>query len=96
MKCIVVLATLAGVAGVAFAGISDRMEFPNKKGTVVFNHGKHEKLAYGECKVCHDGEVGVIRAFGKAFAHRVCIGCHEPEAGKLPGPITCDGCHVMS
>lgn len=96
MKCIVVLATLASVVGVAFAGVNDRMEFPNKKGTVVFNHRKHEKLVYDECKVCHDGEVGVIQTFGKAFAHRVCIGCHEPEAGKLPGPITCDGCHVMS
>lgn len=94
MKCIVMLAVLAGLTGVAFADIGDQMEFPNKKGMVMFNHKKHVKLASRDCKVCHEGEVGVIKAFGKAFAHRVCIGCHEPEAGMLAGPITCEGCHV--
>ncbi|GFO63469.1 cytochrome c family protein [Geomonas paludis] len=96
MKWIVVPAVIAGVAGVAFAGINERMEFPNKKGTVVFAHKKHEKLADMDCSVCHEGEVGAIRTFGKAYAHRICIGCHQPEAGKMEGPVACEGCHQTS
>ncbi|QXE91809.1 cytochrome c3 family protein [Geomonas subterranea] len=88
-----VFAVVAGLAGVAFANGKDVLEFPNAKGTVIFSHAKHEKLADSDCKVCHENQVGAIRAFGKAYAHRVCIGCHEPEAGKMEGPITCEGCH---
>lgn len=96
MKWILVPAVLAGIAGSAFAGINERMEFPNKRGTVVFAHKKHEGYAYHDCNVCHEGDVGAIRNFGKAYAHRVCIGCHQPEAGKMEGPITCEGCHTGS
>jgi cytochrome c7-like protein len=91
-----VLASLTGISGVAFA--SDplgRMEFPNKYGTVVFYHKKHVSLVQGDCKVCHE-RPGLIENFGKAFAHRLCIGCHEPQAGKMEGPITCEGCHSSS
>ncbi|MBU5613657.1 cytochrome c3 family protein [Geomonas azotofigens] len=96
MKWIVMTAVFAALTGVACAGVNDQMEFRNKKGTVFFSHKKHEKLAYMDCGVCHENEVGAIRTFGKAYAHRVCIGCHQPEAGKMEGPITCEGCHQTS
>ncbi|MBJ6800147.1 cytochrome c3 family protein [Geomonas propionica] len=94
MKWILVPVVLAGFAGVAFANGKDFMEFRNSKGTVIFSHAKHEKLASGECNYCHENGVGAIRSFGKAYAHRVCIGCHEAEAGKMEGPTTCEGCHM--
>lgn len=89
MKLIAALIGLATFTGVACA--ADTMEFRNKKGTVLFDHRKHQELA--DCKDCHNRSGGIDH-FGKAWAHRVCIGCHEPEPGKLEGPITCDGCHT--
>lgn len=94
MKVIAAAFVLASLGAVACASaVTDQMEFPNKMGTVLFSHEKHKDLADGNCKVCHD-RTGAVPNFGKAFAHTVCIGCHEPEAGKAEGPITCDGCHA--
>lgn len=91
MKYLAVILAVGGFAGVACAG-GDRMEFPNKKGTVVFYHKKHEQIAYGECKVCHETP-GPIEGFGKQFAHTLCVGCHQTDTGKFEGPVECDGCH---
>ncbi|OGU06535.1 MAG: hypothetical protein A2075_08285 [Geobacteraceae bacterium GWC2_58_44] len=89
-----VLVGFAGISGVASAAdLAEPMEFPGKKGTVLFYHQKHVSLVQGDCRVCHD-RPGEIKGFGRAIAHKMCIGCHEPEAGKLGGPITCDGCHT--
>jgi len=94
MKLIaVMLLALAGVPLVAFAAdIRGVIELPNKKGTVAFDHQKHVNLVQEDCKVCHE-RPGEIKGFGRAYAHKVCIGCHEPQAGKMDGPITCEGCH---
>jgi len=94
MKMTVALATLASLPGVVLAANTEMsIEFPNKMGTVVFNHKKHANLSGDDCTVCHD-RPGQIRGFGKAYAHTVCIGCHEPEIGKIQGPTTCNGCHA--
>jgi hypothetical protein len=94
MKLIAVLLLgLASVSGVACAAdITGVIELVNKKGTVAFDHQKHVNLVQDDCKVCHE-RPGEIKGFGRAYAHRVCIGCHEPQAGKMDGPITCEGCH---
>lgn len=94
MKLIAVLLLgLAGLSGVACAAdITGVIELANKKGTVAFDHQKHVDLVQDDCKVCHE-RPGGIKDFGRAYAHRVCIGCHEPQPGKMEGPITCEGCH---
>lgn len=93
MKKMVLLVALASIPGALYA--EDVMEFKNKKGTVFFPHKKHERLVLHDCKVCHDYP-GAIDNFGKAVAHKLCIGCHEPEPGHVEGPITCEGCHSVS
>lgn len=95
MKAVLaVVLCVAAFAGVALgAEAKGTIELPNKKGMVLLDHEKHKELAQWNCKVCHD-RPSEISGFNKAVAHRLCIGCHEPEAGKMPGPITCDGCHA--
>lgn len=92
MRYLAVL-TLALMTLPALAGAADIMRFPAKNGTVVFNHKKHEQLARKDCAACHE-RPGEVPGFGRAYAHKVCIGCHEPEPGRMEGPTTCEGCHT--
>jgi predicted CXXCH cytochrome family protein len=80
--------------GVTFTSeLKDRMEFPAKNGDVIFYHNNHVNEVRGECKLCHEATPGKIPGFGKEYAHKVCIGCHEPHDGRPEGPTKCDGCH---
>ena len=71
----------------AFAG--DNMVF--RKG-VNFNHLKHQEENVGICLVCHVSQVGKIADFGKAWAHKNCVGCHDLYN---KGPTGCSGCHHL-
>jgi predicted CXXCH cytochrome family protein len=79
--------------GVLAADARGLMEFPAKNGTVVFNHKNHVQLVQGNCKACHD-RPGGIEGFGRAYAHKLCIGCHQPQGEEPLGPFTCEGCHT--
>ncbi|MBI5656849.1 MAG: cytochrome c3 family protein [Geobacter sp.] len=67
----------------------DMITFPSKNGDVYFNHQKHAK-ASGTCRPCHDRKGGKVKGLGKAWAHKVCRGCHESAK---TGPTECQGCH---
>jgi predicted CXXCH cytochrome family protein len=93
MKSIILL-LVSLTAAPAFGGERQVViEFAASKGTVVFNHTKHVKLAAGACTACHKGKPGQIDGFKKELAHTLCIGCHEPSEGNLEGPVSCPGCH---
>jgi predicted CXXCH cytochrome family protein len=55
-----------------------------------FNHHKHQKIARNECWDCHDKSNNKIKNWGKAYAHKICIPCHELDA---KGPVKCKECH---
>jgi predicted CXXCH cytochrome family protein len=94
-KLVVALAAvLACTGGVLAADIKDRMEFPASQGTVVFYHNNHINEVKGNCTACHEKAPGKIEGFGKEFAHKLCIGCHEPHDGMPEGPTKCNGCHT--
>jgi len=94
-KFLVVIITLISFTGFSFAAdVKDRMEFPAKNGMVVFYHMNHINEVKGDCKVCHEQAPGKIAGFGKEFAHKTCIPCHEPRDGFPEGPTQCDGCHT--
>lgn len=58
---------------------------------VEFNHKRHQIEKVGVCTVCHDEQVGKIRGFGKEWAHKNCINCHNlHNEGR---PVNCGGCH---
>jgi hypothetical protein len=86
MKTLLVFVLL--VATSAYAG--DVMVF--RKG-VEFNHVKHQSERVGICAVCHVRENGKIANFGKRWAHKNCIDCHDLYK---EGPTGCGGCHSMA
>jgi hypothetical protein len=97
MKTIIAGFLLLGIfGGVAFtAELKNRMEFPVKNGLVTFYHGNHVNEVQGDCKICHgDKAPGKISGFGKDYAHKLCIPCHDPKDGRPEGPTKCDGCHI--
>ena len=58
---------------------------------VEFNHKLHQTEKVGICSVCHEESVGKIDGFGKEWAHRRCINCHDlHNEGR---PANCGGCH---
>ncbi len=69
---------------------ADTITLPAKNGNVTFPHKKHEEIAKGDCKVCHEKAPGKIEGFGKDIAHKTCKGCHE---SKQAGPTKCGECH---
>ena len=96
MKIIlIIIAIIASFAVASFAAdVRDRMEFPAKNGNVIFYHNNHVNEVKGDCTVCHDKAPGKIAGFGKEYAHKTCIPCHEPRDGFPEGPTKCDGCHM--
>lgn len=58
------------------------------KNNVVYDHEGHK----GDCISCHDTLDGSqkIAGFGKEWAHKVCIGCHNSVGN---GPTSCNDCH---
>lgn len=84
---VTVLFPLTAVAGKTQR--PDMITFPSKNGDIYFNHQKHAK-ASGTCRPCHDRKGEKIKGFGKAWAHKVCRGCHESAKA---GPTECRGCH---
>ena len=67
-------------------------EILNLKKGVEFNHEKHSTDWVGICNVCHFREEGKIANFGKRWAHKNCIDCHDLYK---KGPTGCQGCHTM-
>lgn len=58
---------------------------------VEFNHKGHQTEKVGICTVCHEEQVGKINGFGKEWAHKNCINCHNlHNEGR---PVNCAGCH---
>ena len=62
----------------------------NLKHNVVFDHKSHNYEKAGKCVVCHEQRIGKIAGFGKAWAHKNCIDCHDLYK---QGPRRCGGCH---
>lgn len=60
---------------------------------VEFNHAKHQTERVGICAVCHAQQVGKIPHFGKRWAHKNCIDCHDLYK---EGPTGCGGCHSIA
>lgn len=71
----------------AFAGEIIAM----RKG-VDFDHERHKTEWVGKCDICHGDQTGKIDNFGKRWAHRNCIDCHDLFKA---GPTSCGGCHSM-
>lgn len=61
------------------------------KGGMKFNHVKHQVKNGGACSACHEKDPGKIAGFGKDWAHKICIECHDTFG---EGPTKCDGCHA--
>ena len=79
------------IAANAFGAGEDILKF--KRG-VVFNHAGHQTEKVGLCSACHvetEGTPQKIPGFGKEWAHKTCIECHDIFE---KGPTKCDGCHV--
>lgn len=93
MRIAAAIAALALTPTLASAGKPRIIEFPNRQGTVFFNHDLHQKLPVGDCESCHKS-LGEITRLGKDFAHKFCIGCHLPGPGKMEGPVECNECHT--
>ena len=83
----VVLLCMVLTATSAFAG--DILVF--RKG-VEFNHVKHQTERVGICAVCHEQQIGKIADFGKRWAHKNCVDCHDLYK---EGPTNCGGCHTL-
>ena len=84
MKTILFILLFTGTSAIA----ADIVEFKNG---VVFNHLSHKTDKAGLCSACHEGEPGKIPGFGKEWAHKNCIECHDIFE---KGPTKCDGCHT--
>jgi hypothetical protein len=93
MKRVLVVAAMLAASVVSAEEIRDRMEFHNDNGVVVFYHNNHANEVKGECKVCHGKAPGRIEGFGKEYAHKNCIPCHDGHDGMPEGPTRCEGCH---
>lgn len=61
------------------------------KNGMKFNHTKHQTEKVGICSACHEKEPGKITGFGKEWAHKNCIECHDTFK---EGPTDCKGCHT--
>jgi hypothetical protein len=59
----------------------------NFKRNVTFNHKFHSETF--DCSKCHLDSPGKIENFGKDFAHKTCMGCHEEHAKSN----SCNACH---
>jgi predicted CXXCH cytochrome family protein len=68
---------------------ADFVELPASQGKVTFPHKKHQEMLK-DCMKCHENGPGKIADLGKAWAHKVCKGCHM-DMNK--GPVTCSECH---
>lgn len=84
MKVLIVLLLLITTSACA----ADIMVF--RKG-VRFNHTRHQEERVGICAVCHEQHAGKIDAFGRGWAHKNCVGCHDLYN---EGPTVCGGCHT--
>ena len=60
---------------------------------VEFDHWGHQTERVGVCKVCHEQAPGKIAGFGRSWAHKNCIGCHDLYQA---GPRRCGGCHKLN
>ena len=88
---IAVAVALSMFIGVGTVMAVELITYPNRVGTVVFPHKKHQE-ALGQCRGCHEQGPGKIDDFGKVMAHgKGCRGCHETMKR---GPTVCAGCHV--
>jgi hypothetical protein len=89
MKTLTIIALFLAVN--AYAAGEDILKL--KRG-VVFNHIGHQTEKVGLCSACHvetEGTPGKIPGFGKEWAHKTCIECHDIFE---KGPTKCDGCHT--
>jgi len=55
-----------------------------------FQHWKHQNMQNSKCADCHRGKEWKIDVWGRAFAHLICISCHERVKN---GPKNCKECH---
>ena len=84
MKKLVIILLL--LASYSFAG-----DILMLKHGVEFDHKGHQTEKVGMCTVCHDERIGKIEGFGKEWAHKHCISCHNLyNEGR---PANCGGCH---
>jgi formate dehydrogenase maturation protein FdhE len=83
MKVLILVLLLVSTA--AFGGDI----FYLKRG-VRFDHYAHQTENVGICAVCHEQPPGEIANFGKGWAHKNCIACHDLYNA---GPTECTGCH---
>lgn len=88
MKNTIIIATVLVFACVTVATAADVMTFENKKGTITFEHKKHQERVSGDCTKCHEGTPGKF-GIDKTFGHKTCKGCHE----EMGGPTKCNDCH---
>ena len=59
---------------------------------VKFDHKGHQTDNVGNCAVCHDESIGKIPGFGKEWAHRRCVICHDLlNEGRN---TKCGACHL--
>jgi len=96
---LIMVAFVAVAANVVANNGPAEVKFDTKKGTVTFNHAKHQSavadcakchhngVENGSCRTCHDG--AKAPAFKNA-AHKACKACHKGNNG----PTKCNGCHV--
>lgn len=88
MKKTVIIALALIFACVTVATAADVMTFENKKGTITFEHKKHQDALGGDCTKCHEGTPGKF-GLDKKFGHKTCKGCHK----EMGAPTKCSGCH---
>ena len=93
MKKLVVLVMLSAFAcaSLAIAAGQEVVTYENKKGTITFQHKKHQEVLGGDCSKCHEGTPAKI-AVDKDFGHKTCKACHKEMGGNAP--TKCNGCHV--
>jgi len=85
MKILVVLMVLMLMTTTAYA---EMLVFKNG---MKFNHTSHQSDKVGLCSACHEKDPGKIAGFGKEWAHKNCIECHDTFK---EGPTNCRGCHT--
>ena len=86
MKMIAVLLLILSAATLAAA---EDLIF---KHGVKFDHKGHQTENVGNCTVCHDDTVGKIPGFGREWAHKRCIICHDLlNEGRN---TNCAACHM--
>ncbi len=108
MKKLMVLLMVAAFVATAFVAMAQdngpAVIKMTKKGTVTFDHAKHQgelKIAcadchhtdgYAKCSSCHVKKADGKKLGYKKAMHNNCIGCHkEMKKGPVKG---CKSCHV--